>query len=132
MARNTSIISSIIFASLLSTGVAAGAQAQAPSTRDLANPAPGRVGNVVGGGSATLSGGGGDDGTITYGVPGAGAGAVVGAQSGRSARLQGDGDGQQVVYLGRAPARAGREAWLSGGGEDAEVVYSGPVPSRRG
>ena len=131
MARNTSsIISNILFASLLLTGVAAGAQAQAPSTRDLANPAPGRVGNVVGGGSATLSGGGGD-GTITYAVPGAGAGAVVGAQSGRSARLQGDGDGQQVVYFGRAPARAGRAAWLSGGGEDAEVVYSDPVPPRR-
>ena len=129
MARN--IISNILFASLLATGVAAGAQAQAPSTRDITNPVPSSAGNFVGGGVAPLSGGG-DDGTITYAMPGAGGGAVAGMlQLGRSARLQGDGDGQQLVYLGPAPARAGREAWLSGGGDDAEGgVYTSPYRRR--
>ena len=78
--------------------------------------------NVVGGGGATLTGGG-DDMRISYNTSGAGGGSVH-AQSGRLARFAGShGDGQLVEYLTPAPAGAGREAWLLGGGDNAEVVY---------
>ena len=81
------------------------------------------AGNVVGGGRATLSGGG-DDMRITYSTGGAGGGSGVLSQSGRLARFAGGhGDGLQVEYLAPAPAGAGREARLVGGGEDAQVVY---------
>ena len=80
------------------------------------------TGNVVGGGGATLSGGG-DDMRITYSTGGAGAGSGVLSQSGRLARFAGSNDGLQVEYLAPAPAGAGREARLVGGGEDAQVVY---------
>ena len=82
------------------------------------------AGNVVGGGGATLSGGG-DDMRITYSTGGAGAGSGVLSQSGRLARFAGSNDGLQVEYLAPAPAPAdtGREARLVGGGEDAQVVY---------
>ena len=80
------------------------------------------AGNVVGGGGATLSGGG-DDMRITYSTGGAGAGSGVLAQSGRLARFVGGSDGPQVEYLTPAPADTGREARLVGGGEDAQVVY---------
>ena len=95
------------FASLFALALAAGAaQAQ-----------------VVGGGIATLSGGG-DDATITYSAGGAGGGMTVHSQSGRLARFAGShGDGALVEYLTPAPAEAGREAWLLGGGDNAEVVY---------
>ena len=97
------------FASLFSLALAAGAaQAQ-----------------VVGGGGATLSGGG-DNMRITYSTGGAGAGGVLPSQSGRIARFAGSNDGTQVEYLTPAPAEAGREAWLVGGGDGAEVVYVRP------
>ena len=80
------------------------------------------AGNVVGGGSATISGGG-DDMRITYSTGGAGAGSGVLSQSGRLARFAGSNDGLQVEYLTPAPADTGREARLVGGGEDAQVVY---------
>ena len=82
------------------------------------------AGNVVGGGGATLSGGG-DNMTITYSTGGAGAGSGVLSQSGRLARFAGGhGDGALVEYLTPAvPAGPGREAWLLGGGDNAEVVY---------
>ena len=102
------------FASLFALALAAGtAQAQAPLG-----------GNVVGGGIATLAGGGGDM-TITYSTGGAGGGSgVLLSQPGRLARFAGGhGDGQLVEYLSPAPAGAGREGWLLGGGENAEVVY---------
>ena len=79
----------------------------------------------IGGGSATIAGGG-DDMQITYSAGGAGAGAALLSQSGRLARFDGShGDGPLVEYLAPAPAPAdtGREARLVGGGEDAQVVY---------
>ena len=80
------------------------------------------AGNVVGGGSATLSGGG-DDMTIAYSAGGAGGGSALLSQSGRLARFAGNSDGPQVEYTAPAPADTGRGARLVGGGEDAQVVY---------
>lgn len=105
------------FASLFALALATGAaQAQAPLD-----------GNVVGGGSATISGGG-DNMTITYSAGGAGAGSALQSQSGRLARFAGShGDGSLVEYLTPAPtADRGREAWMVGGGDNAEVVYVRP------
>ena len=91
----------------------------------------------VGGGSATLSGGG-DNLTITYSAGGAGGGMAFHAQPGRAASFAGtDGDGPivrysapadtndglQVEYLTSAPANPGPSARLVGGGDNAEVVY---------
>ena len=76
----------------------------------------------IGGGSATLSGGG-DDMAITYSTGGAGGGGTLHSQSGRLARFAGSNDGLQVEYLTPAPADTGREARLLGGGDNAEVVY---------
>jgi hypothetical protein len=129
MAASTSLTSKTIFASLVAIGVAGAAQAQAPSTFDIAGQAPGRqVGNIEGGGSATLSGGG-DNMTITYSAPGAGGGGGgVLSQSGRFARFASThGDGLLVEYgAPAASADPGREAWLTGGGDNAEVVYASP------
>ena len=82
------------------------------------------AGSVVGGGGATITGGG-DNMVITYSTGGAGAGSGVLSQSGRLARFAGGhGEGGlQVEYLTPAPADTGREAWLVGGGENTEVVY---------
>ena len=77
----------------------------------------------IGGGSATLSGGG-DNMQITYSTGGAGAGMTVNSQSGRLARFSGShGDGQIVEYLTPAPSNPGPSARLVGGGDNAEVVY---------
>ena len=112
--------SSSAFASLFAFALAAGAaQAQAP--RD--GSAAALDGNVVGGGIATLSGGG-DDATVTYSAGGAGGGMAFHAQPGRAARFAGtQRDGPQVEYGPPADANPGREAWLLGGGDNAEVVY---------
>ena len=77
----------------------------------------------IGGGSATITGGG-DDRAITYSAGGAGAGMATHSQSGRLARFAGShGDGLLVEYLAPAAADTGREARLVGGGDNAEVVY---------
>ena len=77
----------------------------------------------IGGGSATITGGGGDM-AITYSVGGAGGGMAFHSQSGRLARFAGGhGDGQLVEYLAAAPSNPGRVAWMVGGGDNAEVVY---------
>ena len=117
MVRNT------LFASLIVLGAAAGAaQAQAP----LDGGAAALDGNVVGGGIASLSGGG-DNATITYNSGGAGGGMALHVQPGRAARFAGtQGDGPAVEYSAPADANPGREAWLLGGGDNAEVVYSRP------
>ena len=78
--------------------------------------------NIVGGSSATISGGG-DNLTVTYNTGGAGGGSTFMAQPGQIARVTGNSDGMQLEYLTPAPAGPGREAWLVGGGDDAEVVY---------
>ena len=115
--------SSTAFASLFALALAAGAAlAQAP--RD--GSAAALDGNVVGGGIATLSGGG-EDATITYSTGGAGGGMAFHSQSGRAARFAGsDGDGPVVQYSAPADTNPGREAWLLGGGDNAEVVYIRP------
>ena len=128
MAANTIFTTKTIFASLVAIGIAGAAQAQAPSTFDIAGQAPGQqVGNIEGGGSATISGGG-DNMTITYSTGGAGGGGGVLSQSGRLARFAGShGDGLLVEYLTpAASADPGREAWMVGGGDNAEVVYIRP------
>ena len=76
----------------------------------------------VGGGSATISGGG-DNLTITYNAGGAGGGMATHSQSGRLAGFAGNSDGLQVEYLTSAPANPGPSARLVGGGDNAEVVY---------
>ena len=131
MAANTRFTTKTIFASLVAIGIAGGAQAQAPSTFNIAGQAPGQqVGNIAGGGSATLSGG--DDLTITYSAPGAGGGGGVLSQSGRIARFaSAHGDGLLVEYgAPAASADLGREAWITGGGDNAEVVYTSPYQRR--
>ena len=100
-------------------GAAGAAQAQAP--RD--GSAAALDGNVVGGGIATLSGGG-DNAIITYSTGGAGGGMTFHSQPGRAARFAGtQGDGPVVEYSAPADTNPGREAWLLGGGDNAEVVY---------
>jgi hypothetical protein len=104
--------------SFLALALAAGA-AQAQPRGPLA-------GNIVGGGDASISGGG-DNLTVTYNTGGAGDGGGVLSQPGRFARFAGnDGDGPRVEYLSPAPTNPGREAWLLGGGDNAEVVYVRP------
>ena len=76
----------------------------------------------IGGGSATITGGG-DNLTVTYSTGGAGGGMAFHAQSGRLARIAGNSDGAQVEYLTSAPANPGPSARLVGGGDNAEVVY---------
>ncbi len=76
----------------------------------------------IGGGSATISGGG-DNLTVTYSTGGAGGGMAFNSQSGRLARIAGNSDGAQVEYLTSAPANPGPSARLVGGGDNAEVVY---------
>jgi hypothetical protein len=111
-----------LFASVIALGAAGAAQAQAP--RDGGAAVPG--GNVVGGGVATLSGGG-DNAIVTYSTGGAGAGMTFHAQPGRGARFAGtQGDGPVVEYAAPADTNPGREAWLLGGGDNAEVVYTRP------
>jgi hypothetical protein len=120
-----------LFASLLALGIAGGAQAQAPSTLDVAGHSPGYdAGGVVGGGRIATTFGSGDDRVIQYSLPAAGVGDGAGwSLAGPSARFAGShGDGQpQVEYAApTAPAALGREAWLSGGGDDAQVTYTSP------
>ena len=111
-----------LFASVMVLGAAGAAQAQAP--RD--GSAAALAGNVVGGGVATLSGGG-DNATVTYSTGGAGGGMTFHSQAGRAARFAGtQGDGPVVEYSAPADTNPGREAWLLGGGDNAEVVYSRP------
>ena len=96
------------FASLFAFALAAGAaHAESP----------------IGGGSATITGGG-DDMAITYSTGGAGGGNTLHSQSARLARFAGGhGDGSLVEYLAPAPSNPGRVAWMVGGGDNAEVVY---------
>ena len=76
----------------------------------------------IGGGSATISGGG-DDLAITYSTAGAGGGMAFHSQSSRLARFASSNDGLQVEYMTPAPANPGPHARLVGGGDNAEVVY---------
>jgi hypothetical protein len=116
------MVRNALFATLIALGAAGAAQAQAP--RD--GSAAALAGNVVGGGVATLSGGG-DNATVTYSTGGAGGGMTFHSQAGRAARFAGtQGDGPVVEYTAPADTNPGREAWLLGGGDNAEVVYSRP------
>ena len=138
MARNNIFPRRIIFASLFAIGVAGGAQAQRVTTFDATDYVRPSIGNAmrgqpnaVGGGVATITGGG-DNLQITYSLAGAGAGGGSPIQVGRFARLRTTGDGLEVEYLDVAPAGAGanREAWMTGGGDNTQVVYSSPNQGR--
>ncbi len=100
------MIRTTLTASLFALALAGAAQAHDP----------------IGGGSATISGGG-DDMAITYSTGGAGGGMATHSQSARLARIAGNSDGAQVEYLTSAPANPGPSARLVGGGDNAEVVY---------
>jgi hypothetical protein len=133
MAAHTIFTSKTIFASLVAIGLAGTAQAQAPSSLNIAGHAPAQaVGNIVGGGNGATIFGGANDMTIQYAQPGAGGGGAGWGTAGLVGRFANtQGDGLQVEYgAPTAPARAGREAWLTGGGDDAQVVYAAPYQRR--
>lgn len=115
-----------LFASVIALGAAGAgaAHAQAPDTTGLSVPA---AGNAVGGGAATIVGGG-DDMAILYSGAGAGAGrgGALQAQAPRLARARNGFGGVSIDYLEPETAPAGREAWMVGGGDNARVVYSDP------
>ena len=100
------MIRTTLTASLFALALAGAAQAHDP----------------IGGGSATITGGG-DNLTITYSAGGAGGGMATHSQSGRLARFAGNSNGAQVEYLTSALANPGPSARLVGGGDNAEVVY---------
>jgi len=115
MACNTIFTRKTIFAALFAIGAAGSAQAQ---------------GNIVGGGSATITGGG-DNTQITYSMVGAGGGGGLIVQLGRLAAFAGsDGDGPRLNYGAPPDGNPGREAWMVGGGEDTQVVYASPRQRR--
>ena len=67
MATSMRFTTKTIFASLVAIGVAGAAQAQAPSTFDIAGRAPGQaVGNIMGGGNGATISGGGDNAQVVY------------------------------------------------------------------
>ena len=125
MFRSTTFASLTILSALVAAPATVLAQAPMNGT-SLA-----QVGDVVGGGAATLSGGG-DDMTITYSRSGAGGGASY-AQPGRIATFAGNsGDSPSWTYAAvPGPRGVGREAQLVGGGEDAQVVYIDPTGTRQ-
>lgn len=115
-----------LFASVIALGAAAGAaQAQAPDTTGLSAARGAAAGNVVGGASATLVGGG-DNTTILYSGAGAGTGDAPRSQPPRLARARNNFGGVSVEYLEPETASPGREAWLVGGGDNARVVHGRP------
>jgi hypothetical protein len=116
MASNTVFVRKTVLASLLAISVAGSAYAQG-------------VGNIVGGGSATLTGGG-DDRTISYSTGGAGGGGRY-EQFGRIATFGGNSGGSPYWTYGAPAASApGSEAWMIGGGDDRQVVYVSPYQRR--
>ncbi len=70
----------------------------------------------IGGGSATISGGG-DNMQIAYSTGGAGGGSPVHSQSGQVARFVGSNDGMQVGDRPEAGGCYGRARWRQTGGE---------------
>jgi hypothetical protein len=113
MACNTIFTRKTIFAALFAIGAAGSAQAESN-------------GNVVGGGGATITGGG-DNTQITYSMVAAGAGSGLIVQLGRLAAFAGsDGDGPRLNYGAPPDGNPGREAWMIGGGDDTHVVYVSP------
>lgn len=125
------MIRSIAFAPLAMLGALSIAPmtglAQAPT--DLA-AAPAMNGNVVGGGGASISGGGVDR-TITFSSGGAGGGARY-EQPGRIGTFAGNSGGNPSwTYDAATPLNGGREAWLLGGAEDARILYQDPAGTRR-
>ncbi len=120
---------STAFASLALLGVLAATPVRAQAPMDLA-ATPTQAGNVVGGGSASMSGGA-DDRTITYSSSGAGGGARY-EQPGRIGIFGGNSGGSPYwIYAAPAPSGVGREAWLLGGGDDTQVVYTAPMDAHR-
>jgi hypothetical protein len=125
MARITTLASLSILGALVAAPPLV--RAQAP-TELTARSTP--AGNVVGGGGATLAGGG-DDRSITYSNVGAGGGARY-EQPGRSAIFGGNSGGSPYwIYGEPAALNSGREAWVVGGGDDLRVTYTNPAGRSR-
>ncbi len=123
MARNTTLATLGILGAL----AMAPAVAQAPLDQTVEH-ASGR--NVVGGGGASMNGGGVDHVVISNGT-GAGGGARY-EQAGRRATFGGNsGEGPFWTYSEPPALNGGREAWLLGGGEDSQVRYINPTGRRR-
>jgi hypothetical protein len=115
-----------LFASVIALGAAGAAGAAHAQAPDVSTGhVPAAAGNVVGGGVASIAGGG-EDRVITYADVGAGAGQTVLAQPPRLARARNINGSLSVEYLQPETARPGREAWLVGGGDEAQVVYRNP------
>jgi hypothetical protein len=125
MFRSTTFASLTILSALVAAPATVLAQAPMNGT-SLA-----QVGDVLGGGGASISGGG-DDRTITYSRSGAGGGASY-AQPGRIATFAGNSGGSPSWTYAAVPGPrgVGREAQLVGGGEDAQVVYIDPTGTRQ-
>src|SRR5688500_9811849 len=93
-----------LFASVIALGAAAASGAAHAQAPDVSGHLP-AAGNVVGGGVATITGGG-EDRVITYADGGAGAGQMILAQPPRLARARNEaGGGTAVDYLQPETAR---------------------------
>jgi hypothetical protein len=109
---------------LLALGLpAAAAQGQALADTDAVAHVPREAGNVVGGGSFRMLGGG-DELVIRTDA----AGPRQAGRSGRLVNLEGE---QEVAYLGDPPRSEGRHAVLVGGGDESRIVYVAPTVRRR-
>jgi hypothetical protein len=118
-------ITTLASLSILGALVAAPTLVRAQAPTELA-PLSAPTGNVVGGGGATLAGGG-DDRSITYSNIGAGGGARY-EQPGRSTTFGGNSGGSPYWTYGEpATLNGGREAWVVGGGDDLRVTYANPA-----
>lgn len=117
---------STAFASLILLGALSAAPALAQAPSDLARM-PVLAGNIVGGGGATMTGGG-DNMAITYSRSGAGGGASYEQLGQPTSFDRSAGDNGYTGYEAPVAVAPGRNAWLV----DGEVVYVDPwARSRR-
>ncbi|GGG33301.1 hypothetical protein GCM10010964_21480 [Caldovatus sediminis] len=114
----------LLAGALLALGLpAAAAQGQALADTDAIARVPREAGNVVGGGSFRMLGGG-DDLVIRTDAAGP-------WQEGRNGRLVNHEGEQEVAYLGNLPRSEGRHAVLPGGGDESRIVCVATTVRRR-
>ena len=121
------MIRTSILGAALALGLAGTAGAQVFHEANAGGATQSAVGNVVGGGTARMMGGGTD--TMVQ------RDAAGPSQAGRMARFgSAAGGGEtEITYIEPVPAGAlGRDAMLLGGGDNAAVVYLDTLPRRRG